>query len=245
MKWLGYSLCVISSVVILIADDAQALRRGMGKSYELRAEDVEKAISESLQKSNVAKHPRAVITNNRQPILHKADHEITVEINDLEVDGAKDTWVANMLLLDGSNVVSARPLTGRFEEQQPVPVLKHRITKGQVIDADDIEQHYVAEYKLQANTITNADELIGMMPSRTIAPQRPVRSNEITKPMIMSKGTIVQMLYQSQTMDIRTMGEVLDEGSVGEMVRVRNVDSRHIVHAKVMSSKEVAVGVLP
>jgi flagella basal body P-ring formation protein FlgA len=230
---------------VLISGDAQALRRGMGKVYELRAEDVEKAIGESIEKSGVAKHPRAVITNNRTPILHKADHVIAVEINDLEVDSAKETWVANMILLNGNNVVSARPLTGRYEEQQAVPVLKHRITKGQVIDAEDIEQEYVSEYKLQANTITNADELIGMMPSRTIAPHRPVRSNEIMKPMIMSKGAIVQMLYQSPTMDIRTMGEVLDEGSVGDMVRVRNLDSRQVVHGKIMSSKEVAVGVLP
>jgi flagella basal body P-ring formation protein FlgA len=212
--------------------------------FELRAEEVEVAIADALAKAEVAQHPRVVITSNRTQTLYKAESPVEVEINQLTHNEDKRTWVANMLILQNKNVLSAKPLSGKYEEQIGVPVLRDRFNNGEIIEAKDIEMRYLAQYKVPRGTVTDANSIIGLTPARLISKERPIREQELVKPTLIKKGTIVQMMFQTNAIEISTVGEALDDGAINDTIRVRNNDSKQVVRAKIISNNQVLAGAI-
>ncbi len=222
--------------------------------FVLRAEEVETAIADALAKAGAANHPKALITNNRKQILYQTDkstteqanleQQIEVEINKLTHDVQNKTWVANLLLLQNNNVISAQALSGKYEEQKAIPVLRESFNNGKIIMQQDLDVRYVPEYKVPRGTITDANLIIGLTPARLISRDRPIREQELVKPTMIAKGTTVQMLFQTNSIDITTIGEALDDGAIGDFIRVRNNDSKNIVKAKIISNNQVMVGTL-
>ncbi len=234
---------IICLLLLLFASNL-ALSPANAAHFELRAQEVELAIANALAKAEVAKHPKALITNNRKQILYEADAPVEVEINKLTHDVEKKTWVANMLLLQSGNVISAQALSGKYEEQKAIPVLRESSNHGDVIKAEDLEVRYIPEYKVPRGTITDANAIIGKTPARLISRDRPMREQELVKPTIIAKGTTVQMLFQTKSIEIATIGEALEDGGIDDVIRVRNVDSKNVVRGKIISNNQVMAGAL-
>lgn len=212
--------------------------------FKLKASEVEQAIATALQTEKIAAHPRVIITNNRQIVLYKSDKPAEVEINKLIHDEAKKTWVANMLITQNDNVVSAKPLAGRYEEQIAVPILRKRFNNGEIISEADIEIKYFTHYKVPHGSVVDINEIIGKTPARLISKGRPIRQAELIKPAIIEKGTIVQMLYKNNAIEISTIGEALDNGGMADIIRVKNTDSKKVIRAKIISQNQVMAGAL-
>ena len=108
-----------------------------------------------------------------------------------------------------------------------------------MIEADDVVMAPVASRKIRANTITDADMLIGKTAKRSIAPHRSIRVNELESPKILEQGNTVTMRFVTPYMRINALGESLEDGGMGDIIRVRNHDSNKVIRARVLSSSEV------
>ncbi len=210
--------------------------------FRIMLEDVESSVSEALGAEKIADNISATITSTRDKVLYAAYRPVHVEIATLKYDASKSTWSANMLVKDGEGVLTAKPLAGRFDSQTALPVLSDRIKHGHVIGDDDVEMRFFPVSKVRSDTVTDPNQIIGKTPRRTIAAHRPLRVAELGAPMVMEQGSTVHMQYRTSSMKISTMGEVLQDGGVGDYVRVRNHDSNKVVRARIISAQEVAVG---
>jgi flagellar basal body P-ring formation protein FlgA len=211
--------------------------------YQLLLEDIEKAVSDALVKADVAKHVRATVTNNRDKVLYAGSQPAHVELRTLTYDKGKSSWSANMLIMDGEKVLTAKPITGRYNEEQALPVLKQRFRDNDVIAKEHIEMQFFPITKVRQDTVLEVEELIGKSPRHMISPNRPIRTGELTTPPVLEKGATVSMRYVTPYMSITTTGEAQEEGSVGDVIRVLNPDSKKIVRARITSPQEVTVGV--
>jgi flagellar basal body P-ring formation protein FlgA len=234
----------MNKIFLIIAMLLFSFEDCLAANFELQAKDVEAAISEALAKANATENPRAMITSNRKIILFSDKEPVEVEINELFHNPDDKSWKANMILIRDGDVVSARPIAGKYETQKAIPVLNKRINKGQVITKEDLGVRYVADYKVQPTIINDESKIIGMSPERTISPDRPIRVQELTKPTIVQKGANVQMIFETPNVNIQTVGEALDDGGMGDVIRVRNHDSNNIVRAKIISNNQVMAGSL-
>lgn len=210
--------------------------------FRIMLEDVEAAVSQALNEAQVAEHVSARITSKRDNVLHASYRPVHVEIATLKHDTTKHTWSANMLVKDGTDVVTAMPLAGRYEAQQALPVLTKRVKHGHVISEGNVEMRFFASTKVRSDTVTDPNSIIGKTPRRTIAADRPVRVGELASPTIVEQGTSVNMRYHSPSMQITAMGEALQDGGIGDYIRVRNHDSNKVIRARVLSEYDVAVG---
>jgi flagellar basal body P-ring formation protein FlgA len=232
-----YLLCLI---LMLVPCLPQA--KNTDAPYQLMLEDIEKAVSDALNEANVAPYVRATLTSSREKILYSGNQPAHVELKTLRYDTSRHSWSANMLIVDKDTVITARPIAGLYSEQQSLPVLKKRMLGGAVISASDVAQQFFPVAKVRPDTVTSIDTLIGKTPRRMISPNRPVREGEVTTPAIIAKGSVITMRYQTAYMDISTMGEAQEPGSVGDYIRVRNQDSNKTVRARVTAPDEVLVG---
>lgn len=124
-------------------------------------------------------------------------------------------------------------------EEAQIPVLKHPVRAGETITAEDIDFKKEPARQAYGNIIIDSKDLIGKAPKRTIAQGRPIRQDEISNPAILLKGARVTMIYRSNNLEIRTLGEALDSGAKGDVIRVKNLASKTIVDGVVESGNIV------
>ncbi len=211
--------------------------------FRIMLTDVESAVAQGIIAQTELDEAEATITSERQKIMHSAYRPIYVEIATLNVDDTRKQWSANMLVKDDKDVITARPISGRYEAHMSVPTLRTRIKHGMVIKEDDIVMDTVASTKVRANTVTDLNQIIGKTAKRSISANRSVRMDELESPKILEIGNTVTMKYATPYMQINAVGEALEEGGIGDIIRVRNHDSNKVVRARVISKDEVDAGI--
>ncbi len=214
--------------------------------FQLTSIDVEKAISTALTDKSDGKKMSASLIGyvpSKPLFSHKAP--IMVEIRGLTFDTATQRWNASVMAVSEDNtVVSALPVNGRFEEIMDVVVLKKQIRAGETISADDVDIRSFPVARMRAETITDPKEVVGQSPKRTISASRPIRLHEIARPTLVEKNRIVQMRYGSAGLEITTTGQAMENGGKGELIAVKNLSSKKIVHAVVDSASVVLIPTL-
>lgn len=216
------------------ADVQQAL-------FQLSYEDVEGAVGFALSDKGAGQKIAATVNGDRRKPLFSYDKPISVEIRGLQFDGDNKRWSASLLFVSGDAVVSAIPVSGRFEETVEIPVLKRQVKNGEVIRAEDIELRDHPFARTRSDTVTDLASLVGKSPTRTISPGRPVYESELAGPTLVKKNATVQMRYLSAGLEISATGQTVDDGARGDVITVRNLASKKLVRAVIADEKTVDV----
>jgi flagella basal body P-ring formation protein FlgA len=211
-------------------------------AYIYTGSNAGKDIAQALVKAGAGSDISVNIQGAREgDIITDASQPLNVVVDNLSFDRAHSSWKATLMpKAEGKNLAPVN-LSGSYEEMKQVPVLKRQVVSGEVITADDIDFIKQPEKHLRKNTITDTKELIGKSPKRIISANRAVRMEEIASPAILTKGMHITMIYRSRNLEIKTLGEALDNGAKGDVIRVRNIASKSVVDGVVESGDRVRV----
>jgi flagellar basal body P-ring formation protein FlgA len=235
-----FFVCAFLWGVLAPSAEARPTKNAPPLPYQLMLTDVEQAVGQALVEADVAEHVKAQVLSDRKQIVYAAQHPVEVELAQLAHDTNKRTWTASMVVMHQGQVVTAKPLSGRYEEQKMIPMLVERIHHGDVISAENIRMVAVSLNKIRADVVTDAAQLQGKTSRSTIAGGRIIRAAELITPAVIKKGAAITMSYNTPTMNISTVGEALEDGGIGDRIKVRNGTSNMVVHAKVLSANEVS-----
>ncbi len=199
-------------------------------------------VADALVKAGAGAGIKLNITGVRsEDELASAEGDIRAEVNDLNLDKEHERWKAILLFSAPGRNLPPVTLSGGYEALAIVPVLKRQVREGEVINANDIDYSKEAARHIRKNIITDVKELIGKSPKRIISQGRPIRQDEIANPAILQKGAHVTMIYKSNNLEIKTLGEAMDSGAKGDVIRVKNLASKSIISGVVESSDSVRV----
>jgi len=87
---------------------------------------------------------------------------------------------------------------------------------------------------------TGPKDLIGLSPKRTLTPGKPVQMADVGPPVIVRKGALLTMTLTTERMQLTATGRALDSGSLGDVVRAMNVQSKLVVEAVVIGPNRVS-----
>lgn len=93
-------------------------------------------------------------------------------------------------------------------------------------------------------TLTSPADVVGQEARITLYPGRPIRPGDVGPPALVDRNQLVQLLYRTDTLTIRTEGRALDRGAAGDRVRVMNLSSRSTVSGVVSETGLVVVSPL-
>ncbi len=234
LRWIG-ALCV--AIPLSVAAQPST-------SFRITTTDVEAKVAEELAQLGAGEKVDTMLIGHNNNVVYRSGKPVSFEIAALDYEATSSRWQADVNVMYGDALIESIAVSGRYDELIEVPVLVSRLHASDVIEEADIDWVEFPLDRLRKDTITDPSRLYGKAPRRTISPNRPIRSAEVTTPRVMERGDLVQMEYHTPYMTIRTMGEVLDEAGKGELVRVRNTDSHVIVQAEVISANEVRISSL-
>ena len=170
-----------------------------------------------------------------------ANRAATVGIESLNHDPNTGRFVATIAVPAGDPAARRLRITGRIYTLISVPVLSKKLYRGDIIRKHHLEWKKIRKTKILRQTITEPEQLIGMAAKRLIGADRPIRTAQIRRPLLIAKGGLVTIRLNYANMSLTAQGRSLDEGSLGDVVRITNSQSKNIVEARVTGANRVRV----
>ena len=143
----------------------------------------------------------------------------------------------------GSKGVNQRrvELNGQSYEKIRIPVLRQRLGEKAVVSAGDIDWLSVRADRLAKGSVTDEADLIGKALHRRVRAGQPIRLSDLGDPVTINKKAPVTILVKEGLMQLTAQGRALEDGQVGESIKVMNVYSNKTVYAVVVDENLVEV----
>ncbi len=123
-----------------------------------------------------------------------------------------------------------------------VPVLKHAVFSGVEIQPQDIEYIAISSSAMSSAIIQKTDQLVGkLMGRKKVNPGEPVQHKDIVEPIAMKRGDTVIIKAMVKNISISLKGAVQNSASIGQQVKVMNMQSKRIIEGTVQDSQTVIV----
>lgn len=229
-------LLSISLMLGALAMQAQAASVFTGR-------EAAQAVGQALIREGAGDEVRVQMSGIREDdlLVPSAQAVVTAQVDSLHWDKARRSWDATLLLTSGGQNLAPIKLSGRYDEMVRVPTLKQRMQTGEIIAEEDIVWEDVPASHQRKNIVADSKVLIGKAPKRTISAGRPIRLDEITGPTIIAKGSQVTLVYKTSSIEIKTLGEALENGSLGAVIKVKNLSSKAAIQGVVEGEGKVRI----
>jgi len=84
-------------------------------------------------------------------------------------------------------------------------------------------------------------QLVGKVARRTLLPGKAIPAMAVEEPRAVTMGGMVQLVYQSEGLTIATTAQALQNGYVGQLVQVRNIESGAVIYGAIQADGTVLV----
>ncbi len=165
------------------------------------------------------------------------------DIGQLDYDAGTGKFTAVLTIAtDGMAPMHVR-VAGEVREMMTVPVPVRRLLPGDVIGPQDLHMVRVHATDMQGAIARLPAQAIGLAVRHPAMPGQPLRVADLMPPPLVQKGGLVSITLDEPGMSLTAQGQALDQGAMGEHVRVMNPSSHAVLDAEIIG--ENAVRVLP
>lgn len=220
--------------------DARAQTIVERASVEVPIEDVKARILDALADRGLDRDSDIEFSTRLVQIFLPADSMPTIEVDAIEYFERTGRFTA-LISAPGMADASRMRLSGRVFRTIDVPVLSDRVLRGDVIREADIRYVRLNADRVQTDTIVDASELIGMTPRRGIRAGSPIRPNDVRRPLLVNKNSLVIIVHKMPNMLLTAQGKALENGADGDVIQIRNAQSDQVIEAEVIGPGKVAV----
>jgi len=131
--------------------------------------------------------------------------------------------------------------TNAFAATIRVVVPNHTIARGDVVSESDLTYATVEGNALMGGVATQIDEVKGLQARRVLGAGQPVRTSDVRRPIVVTKGQTVTMLFNAPGVEVTASGRAMSEGGVGDTVTIQNPVSYRMISATVTAPGTVRV----
>lgn len=203
-----------------------------GQAVDVRV--VETQIREALTAEGVPGNLDVELTNRAAlSFIIPAQASTQVGVRDLAWDARTNRFTATVEIPAGEPDALRQKVNGKVFQNARIPVLVRPISRGDVISEQDIGWIDVREAVTQRDVAITIDQVVGQEPVRTIRPNAPIKLNEVRRPILVSRNSLVTMILKTPYMQLTVQGRAQDDGGKGDIVRVLNQQTKRVVEAQV------------
>ncbi|MDI5922822.1 flagellar basal body P-ring formation chaperone FlgA [Halomonas sp. LR5S13] len=120
--------------------------------------------------------------------------------------------------------------------------MARRVERGQPLSEKDLTLARGNLARLPGGTVIALEDAIGQHATRPLAPGQTLQKHHVQSPRLVYRGDSVQVEASGTGFRVHREGEAIDEGGMGDSVRVRLPD-RLILEGKVLGPGRVAVDI--
>lgn len=110
-----------------------------------------------------------------------------------------------------------------------IVVPAHDIARGQTIMDSDLTFSTVPGTALMSGTVTSVAAVKDMEARRMLRAGEALRSDDVRRPVVVTKGQTITMLFRAPGVELTAMGRAMGEGGVGDTITVQNPASFRMI----------------
>ncbi len=211
------------------------------ESRVITTEEIEDHILAALMDRGVDPDMHVRLSNRTLRLHVAASEEATLAVENISYDESTRRFAVYVSAPANDLLARRARVTGRLYKMNEVPVLRRRVLAGEIIKKEDIKWINVRVDRIQPNTVLNAEDLIGKTPRRGLRSGVPLRTQQIRRPLLVTKGDMVTIMLKRPGMELSAKGRAIEDGSKGDTIRVANSQSNNIVETVVLGANLVTV----
>jgi len=128
-------------------------------------------------------------------------------------------------------------------DEMTIPVPNVVIYPGDIVREDMLtDEPFSAAQGAVGQIVESRNLLVGRVAKRTLLPGRAVLWIAVGSPRAVSNGSMVKLFFSEDGLDIVTQASALQDGAVGDLIRVRNTESGLTISGVVQTDGSVRVG---
>jgi flagellar basal body P-ring formation protein FlgA len=122
-----------------------------------------------------------------------------------------------------------------------LPIAARDIPRGAALAPGDLQWKRIPEIDVIGSVVRNEEDLVGRVANNHIRAGQPFRTVNVMLPVAMPKGKAVTLIFNNKVMNLTARGKTLEDGAIGQIIRVTNTKSNQIVMAEVINENTVRV----
>lgn len=128
------------------------------------------------------------------------------------------------------------------DEWRLMPVASRPLVKGATITANDVQLVKVNGTSLGRDSIENLGDIVGRNLTKDIGQGEMFKASAVVVPAVVTAGSRVTVVFRQSRLEVTASGIALDNGGMGQDIRVRNESSKKVIVGKVSDPGLVTVG---
>ena len=210
-------------------------------SQQVFQDDIKTALLEGLKEKGVGDEIELSINVRTQTIHLPTDIEPTIGLDHLLYNPKSGRFVATVSAPADDPAAKRHRVTGRVHTMISIPVVGKRLRRGDIVKKHHVTWTSVRESSLRRDTILHEEDLVGMAAKRILKEHYPIRLSYVQRPVLVRKNGLVTIHLASRSMTLTAQGQAMQDGSKGEIVQVKNIQSKKVIEAVVTHAGKVSV----
>lgn len=122
-----------------------------------------------------------------------------------------------------------------------VAVANSQIGVGEILTVDNVRYERMDVGKLETGYFTDLNKVLGLAARRSFSPGMVIMDSSVSKPVLVKRGSTVNIVAYIGDMTVTAVGQAMQDGSEGQLIRVQNSNSMKIITGKVVDGNTVQV----
>jgi len=132
-------------------------------------------------------------------------------------------------------------VSGKFSAGIKIPLIAKTVNKGNTITQEDIELKIYPKNKLTDDSIVNVSDLIGKSATKVLTKGTAVKKDDVKTALLIRKNATVSAIYRNNNIEIKALAIAQEDGSVGDIINLKNYDTGKGFKAMVKEDGSVAI----
>ena len=163
------------------------------------------------------------------------------DIGQLSYDAASNRFSASLTVADADMAAIHMRISGLVLPVIDAVVLTRHLRPGSTLHDDDVRTARLHANLLRGNAPLGLAAVIGMSLRHDVPPGQPLTAPDIARPLLVTRSGAVHMRLEAGGLILSAQGVALEDGGLGDRVRVQNPSSHAVVVAEVTGDGEVRI----
>lgn len=204
---------------------------------EVKMEELERALTSFITKSDKNVDVKQLIVD--KPVRIPTD-SLGLEVVSLQTTKPGHIGV-DYKSVAGSDEVRFQ-LRAVADEWRLMPVASRPLLKGSVITAQDVQLAKLNGTTVGRDSVENLGDIVGRSLTKDIGQGEMFKAAAVVVPPVIAAGSRVTIVYRQNRLEVTASGVALENGGLGQDIKVRNDSSKRVVIGKVVEAGLVLVG---
>ena len=130
-------------------------------------------------------------------------------------------------------------ITAEIGIRSEVLTAAQKISSGKIITSDDVTLKYVEIADLRASYFRIPKDVLGKVSRRNVSPGDPLTRESFMDPLLVKSGETVRLRLEREGIVLTSLVKAEQDGKLGQIIRVRNIDFSTLLRAEVTGRAEV------